>query len=187
MQRTVNLLIGLAVLVGVSVVLFGSIGGSKKSDREPPAPPSGDRFAVPQLEAATTIAGRGASQPPPLPGTPVFTVRPLPNHLVPIVNDPSRTAGDRSDRAMRRVREVFGGSLGAAKENAIQEAVATWVAMQAQSVSAFYGGYIDAGGYSEHTAWNKNVYLFALQDILGNDDYQRFAGGGVKLEEVAPL
>ena len=187
MQRTVNLLIGLAVLVGVSVVLFGSIGGSKKSDREPPPPPSGDRFAVPQLEAATTLAGRGASQPPPVPGTAAFTERPLPARLEAIVNDPSRTARERGQRAMQRVREVFGGSLGEAKETAIKEAISTWVAMQAQSVTAFYGGYIDNAGYVEHTAWNRNVYLFALQDILGNDDYQRFAGGGVKLEEVAPL
>jgi hypothetical protein len=189
MQRTVNLLIGLAVLVGVSVILFGAMGGSNRSAKRAPAASSqrSDRFAVPQLEAATSIAGRGASQPPPIPATAAFTERPLPSRLAAVVNDPSHEARDRGERAMRRAREIFGGSLGEAKEAAIEEAIATWVAMQAQALSAFYGGYLDSASYSEHTAWNRNVYLFALQDILGNDDYQRFAGGGVELDEVSPL
>jgi hypothetical protein len=187
MQRTVNLLIGLAVLVGVSVVLLGSIGGSKSSDRGPPPSQSSDRFAVPQLEAATAIAGTGASEPPPFPATAQFAARPLSPRLEALVSDPSRTAAQRWERALHRVREVFGGSLGAAKENAMQQAVATWVAMQAQTLSAYYGGYIDQRGFNEHTQWNKNVYRFALQDILGNDDYQRYAGGGVDLEEIDAL
>jgi hypothetical protein len=189
MRRTVNMLIGLAVVVGVSVVLFGSIGGSKTSNRAAPASPSSspDRFAMPQLEAATAMAGRGASQPPPIPATAAFTARPMPSRLAATVNDPSRTAAERAQRAMRRVRAVFGASLGSARESAVQDAVSTWVSMQAESVTAFYGGYLDEAGYAERTAWNKNVYLFALQEILGNADYQRFAGGGAELDEIDML
>lgn len=184
-MRPLNLLIGLAVLVGVSLVLFGAMGGEKRSHQG--APPSSDRFDVPALEAATTIAGQGAAQPPPLPATPPFAARGVSPRMQAILGDPSRTVEERWGRALKRIREVFGGSLGGAKENAIHEAVGAWVNMQAQSTAAFMGGYIDSAGLSQHTGWNRNVYLFALQDILGNADYQRFAGGGVDLEELDPL
>ena len=81
---------------------------------------------------------------------------------------------------------MFGGGLAPEKASAVEAAVATWVAMQVQAVEAFHGGFIDQHGLGLHSGWNRNVYMLAIQDALGNTDFQRYAGGGVELAEIEP-
>lgn len=189
MQRTVNLVIGLAVVVGVSVILFGSIGGSNKTDsrrsstskRTPGALPE-----MPQLDLANQIVGPSSSPPPPIPSAAQFTPPRRNERLEAILANPTGLTDQRWERARRRIRRVFGGALASEKEAAMQAAVATWVAMEVQSVSAYTGGYIDRHMLGIHNGWNRNAYLLAIQDVLGNDDYQRYAAGPDELDEIDP-
>lgn len=185
MQRTVNLVIGLAVVVGVSLILFGSIGGSSKSGNStsPPVPSS---TGLPQLEMAGNIVGPSSSEPPPIPATPQLTPPPRNPRLEARLANPASLTDERWERARQRIRRVFGGALSNEKEAAVQAAVATWVAMQVQAVSAYQGGYIDGHMLGIHTGWNRNVYLLALQAALGNDDFQRYAAGPDPLDELQP-
>ncbi len=164
MQRTVNLVIGLAVVTGISIVLLGSIGGkgtSKRSSGDAP-PSSGPRGGLPQLDVATGIVGPTSSPPPPIPET---------AHVTP----PAAVVDARWERARQRLRRVFGGSLSTEQEAAVQAAVATWVAMELRAVEAYQGGYIDQRTLGLHRGWNRNVYMLALQDALGNERFQRYA------------
>lgn len=188
MQRTVNLVIGLAVVVGVSVILFGSIGGSKRSDDNRPksSRTPGALPELPQLDLANQIVGPSASPPPPIPSSAQFTPPRRNQRLEAILADPTGVTDQRWERARRRIRRVFGGALSSEKEAAMQAAVASWVAMEVQSVSAFQGGYIDRHMLGIHHGWNRNVYLLAIQDVLGNEDYQRYAAGPDELDEIDP-
>jgi hypothetical protein len=187
MQRAVNLLIGLAVIVGVSFVLFGSLGGKRTSGFNPPPPPSEGQSGIPQLDMATGIVGPSASEPPPIPGTAHYTPVPMSPRMRQRLANPSGLADERWERARKRIRVVFGGGLAPEAESAVQAAVATWVAMQIQSVEAYHGGYISQQALGQHSGWNRNVYLLSLQQSLGNTDFQRYAGGGVELTEIDPL
>lgn len=187
MQRTVNLLIGLAVVVGVSFVLFGSIGGKSTSGfNPPPASQSEGNSGLAQLDMAAGIVGPSSSQPPPIPGVARYAPVPMSTRQRQRMASPSTLIDERWERARKRIRIVFGGGLTPEKESAIQNAVATWVAMQVQAVEAFHGGYIDQHALGLHSGWNRNVYMLSLQESLGNTDFQRYAGGGVELTEIEP-
>ncbi|HUQ06128.1 MAG TPA: hypothetical protein VM261_26675 [Kofleriaceae bacterium] len=182
-----NLLIGLAVLVGVSFVLFGALGGKRTSGfNPPPASRSEGNTGLAQLDMAAGIVGPSSSQPPPIPGAARFAPVPMSTRQRQRLSNPSGLVEERWERARKRIRSVFGGGLAPEKESAVQNAVATWVAMQAQAVEAFHGGYIDQHGLGLHSGWNRNVYMLSLQDALGNSDFQRYAGGGVELGEIEP-
>jgi hypothetical protein len=186
-MRPLNLLIGLAIIVGISFVLFGSIGGKKKATTSGGTPSSfGSTGGLPQLEAAGNLLGPATSEPPPLPIEPEHPRPPTNERLEARLADPASLADARWEIARRRIREVFGGSLSQDVESAVQAAVGTWVAMQVASVKAYHGGYIDARGLGQHSSWNRNVYIQSLQRVLGHDNFQRYAGGGFELDEIAP-
>jgi hypothetical protein len=188
MQRPLNLVIGLAIVVAISIILFGAIGGKGGSRRDPPpASTEGPIGGLPQLDMATSIVGPSSSQPPPIPSTAHFTPPRRNDRLEAIFADPAPTVDARWERARQRLRRVFGGALSTEKEAAVQAAVATWVGMQVTSEAAYHRGYIDARMRGIHAGWNRNVYLLALQEALGNADYQRYAGGEEALEEIAGL
>ena len=194
MSRTVNLVIGLAIVVGISIILFGSIGGKGTRATREPAPPSGDPWGtkggLPQLDMAAAIVGPSSSPPPPIPATARFSPRPRDEWLEAIVADPRSLTDQRWERARQRLRRVFGGALSAAQETAVQAAVATWVDMQVMAVAAHHDGYIDAPTLGLHTGWNRNAYLLALEDALGNEGFQRYARiahEDDRLDEIDPF
>lgn len=165
MQRTVNLVIGLAVVAGISIILLGSIGGkdtSKRSARDAPPSTSGPRGGLPQLDVATGIVGPTSSPPPPIPETARFA-------------PPAELVDERRERARQRLLRVFGGALSSEQETAVEAAVTTWVEMEARAVEAYRGGYIDQRTLGLHRGWNRNVYMLALQEALGNERFQRYA------------
>jgi hypothetical protein len=188
MQRTVNLVIGLAVVVGVSLILFGSIGGSKKSDHSRSSPPRtpGALPELPQLDMANQMVGPSSSPPPPIPSMAQFTPPRRNERLEARLANTVALTDERWERARRRIRRVFGGALSSETEAAIQAAISTWVDMQANSVSAYQGGYIDRHMLGIHSGWNRNVYMLAIQDALGNADFQRYAAGPDELDEIDP-
>ena len=93
MRRPVNLLIGLAVVIGVSYFLFGSIGGGERTSGFNPPPQGEGPSGIPQLDVAAGIVGPSSSQPPPIPATARFPTVPMSTRMKQRLADPAALSG----------------------------------------------------------------------------------------------